>query len=130
MAESANNDDWGSGEAVPILLTPAEWVLVKNASTDAGLRASLVRELTKLFVRLNAALFAGLACIVVLEAALVYSGLEKPADRIVTSQVVMALIAATAALLGFGIAAMIAYLFPRKAPAQHQRPSDSLAAPR
>lgn len=118
--DPAKDDDWGKPEGQPVQvaterLTPAEWVLIKNAATDANLRIALVRDLTRLFVRLNAALFAGIGGIVLLEAAMIYLGLAKPSDRIVSSQVVMTLIGATAVQLGFGVAAMIAYLFPKRA---------------
>lgn len=122
MSSANTPDDWGTPDMPPAELdrrplTPAEYVLLKNASTDAGLRAGMVRDLTRLFVRLNASLFAGIAFIVFLDAWLIHAGLAKPGDRIVSSQVLMTLIGATAVQLGLGVAAMVAYLFPRTAAA-------------
>lgn len=120
MSSANTPNDWGTPDEPPAELdrrplTPVEYVLLKNASTDAGLRATMVRDLTRLFVRLNASLFAGIAGVVLLDAWLIYIGVAKPVDRIVSSQVVMTLIGATAVQLGLGVAAMVAYLFPKRA---------------
>jgi hypothetical protein len=138
MTAQVKLDDWGTNDTLPaqLGLTPAEYVLVKNASTDAALREKMVGELTRLFIRLNTALFAGIAAIFILDAGLLYCRLISPSERVVSEKVVMTLIAATAVQLGIGVAAMVAYLFPKRTasepgagtPAPAQAPSQEVSA--
>jgi hypothetical protein len=116
MSVQEKQDDWGTNDVppTPLGLTPAEYILVKNATTDASLRAQMVNDLTHLFRRLNIALFFGIAVIVLLDAGLLWADLIDPTDRIISPQVVMTLIGATAAQLGVGFFTMVAYLFPKR----------------
>lgn len=79
---------------------------------DAKLRREMAQHVMQTFVRANLATLGALGVLVFLDQINVSSHIIGPADRIITNQVIMALLGATTIQVG-AIAVIIArYLFP------------------
>lgn len=119
--------DWSldeSGTEVPLKATPValsrmDEVTARGREVDTHLRAWMVAVLAFIFIGLNVGMGLMLYSAFLTDVTHLTAHLIKPDERLITEKTFMTLIGATVVQVGFGIAAVVAYLFPK-----HREPGD------
>jgi len=81
---------------------------------DIGLRAFMVAVVSGIFIWLNWQVIEFVLGALALDEKMLAAKTITPADRLVTSEVMMALIGATVIQTGVGFIAITSYLFPKR----------------
>lgn len=107
----------GQGNRTPLSLAQAEreWTVDDEiALGELRLRIDTAKRIIKLFTVSNGFILAFLVVLLIADWVLVGKGLAAAGERIVTENVLMALLGATTVQVGTIMFGISAYLFPRK----------------
>lgn len=86
---------------------------VRSHNTDTKLRSIMVGVLAAIFIGLNVGMGYLIYLAYATDVELLRANMIRPSERVLTEKAFLSLIAATVAQVGFGIAAVVTYLFPR-----------------
>lgn len=101
-------------KATSVALSRLDEVTARGREVDTNLRVWMVGVLAFIFIGLNAGMGLMLYSAFLTDVAHLTAHLIKPDERLITEKTFMTLIGATVVQVGFGIAAVVAYLFPKQ----------------